>query len=37
MYVRNAVESTLVIASCAGGLVGKGLVGKGRRESAQEA
>ncbi|MCS3661506.1 hypothetical protein [Salinibacter ruber] len=31
-YVRNAVESTLVIAWCAGGLLGKS-----RRESAQEA
>ncbi len=32
MYVRNAVESTLVIAWCAGGLLGKS-----RRESAREA
>ncbi|MCS3665275.1 hypothetical protein GGP65_002918 [Salinibacter ruber] len=32
MYVRNAVESTLVVAWCAGGLLGKS-----RRESAREA
>jgi hypothetical protein len=31
-YVRNVVESTLVIAWCAGGLLGKS-----RRESAREA